>query len=289
MPEGPQVHLVGLAHAKLFGDKCLRLDSPDGRSDDVCAAFDGARLLRVEVIGKHLFYVFGNDAFLHVHLGRFGRFETGRMPLPEVRGMLRLRMYAEPDWAELRGAVAIEALDAQGRARLEARLGPDPLNGDDPAAGFERIARSRSPIGGLLLDQSVLAGVGNIYRAETLFRLGLSPRCPGNRIDRTTFDRIWSDLGVLMGISMRSGGRIITTEAADRPSPRKKTVTRAEAHYVYRRAGRPCRRCGTLVEKGVIGARDCYWCPCCQPAPPAAAYGRRPARASVLAEASASA
>jgi endonuclease-8 len=265
MPEGPQVHLVALRHTKAFAGRPLHADSPDGRSDDVAALVDGHTLVRVDAVGKHLFYVFDDDVQVHIHLGRFGWFEEGPMPLPEVKGMLRLRMWNDERYAELRGAIAIEHYDSDQRAAVEKRIGPDPLNHHDPDAAFAKIAKSKTPIGVQLMDQSVVAGVGNIFRAEVLFRQGVSPHRMGTSIDRPTFDRIWDDLIVLMERSVRDKGRIVTTEPRDRKS--KKAVTpRPDRTYVYHREGMPCRHCGTTILRGPMGSRTVYWCPTCQPA-----------------------
>jgi endonuclease-8 len=265
MPEGPQVHLVALRHTKAFAGKIIHADSPDGRSDHVAALIDGKKLKRVDAVGKHLFYVFDRDLQIHIHLGRFGWFEEGAMPLPEPKGMLRYRMWNAKSYAELRGAIAIEEYGREQRAAVEARIGPDPLNHHDPANAFARIAKSKSPVGLLLMDQSVIAGVGNIFRAETLFRQGVAPHRMGTSIDRPTFDGIWNDLTVLMERSVADAGRIVTTEPADRTTKRK-IVPRADRTYVYHREGLPCRHCGTTILRGPMASRTVYWCPQCQPA-----------------------
>ncbi len=265
MPEGPQVHLVALRHTKTFAGNIVHADSPDGRFDDVAGMIDGHPLLRVDAVGKHLFYVFADDVQIHVHLGQFGWFEEGKLPLPEPRGVLRYRMWNDATYAELRGAIAIEHYDAVQRAAVEARIGPDPLNHHEPSRGFAKIAKSKSAVGLLLMDQSVIAGVGNIFRAEVLFRQGVSPHRTGTSIDRATFDAIWHDLIVLMERSVADKGRIVTTEPNDRATKRK-IVPRNDRSYVYQRDGLPCRHCGTTVLRGPMGARTVYWCPTCQPA-----------------------
>jgi formamidopyrimidine-DNA glycosylase len=144
-----------------------------------------------------------------------------------------------------------------------ARLGPDPLRRrPDGAAAYRRIARSRSPIGALLMDQSVLAGVGNVYRAELLFRHRVSPFRPGRDVDADLWDRMWADLVVLMKAGVRLG-RIVTTLPEDR-SRRSGAVRREDAHYVYRRTGLPCRICGTPVRTEAMVGRNLHWCPTCQ-------------------------
>ncbi len=265
MPEGPQVHLVAREQSRVFARKRLSVDSPDGRSDDVAAILDGRVLKRIDAVGKHLFYVFAADAQLHVHLGRFGGFDEGPMPLPDPRGMLRLRICTKTRWAELRGAIAIELLTAAERRTIEARIGPDPLNEDDPEPGFLKIRKSRSAVGSLLMDQSVLAGIGNIYRSEILFRHRTNPFDPGTSLPHERLVAMWTDLDRIMRENMDGGGRIVTTDLADRRSKGKR-VARDDRFYVYHRHGKPCRRCGTTIERRLLGARAVFWCPVCQSA-----------------------
>ncbi|GAC1306079.1 MAG: Fpg/Nei family DNA glycosylase [Vulcanimicrobiaceae bacterium] len=264
MPEGPQVS----RHARLQSDKLLgktvRADSPDGRSDDVAAFIDGATLRGIEAIGKHLLYDFGEDRLLHVHLGRFGNFREGAMPLPEVRGILRLRFHTDTDWFELRGAIAIELYDATMRASLAGRIGPNPLDAAaDPKRAYDVIVTSRTPVGLQMMDQSVVAGIGNIYRSEALFLNGVNPRDPGPTLERKTWRKIWLDLVRLMAHGAEVG-RIVTTWPKDRAKP-KGAVRSDDRFYVYHRTGLPCRRCGTPICTELLGARSVFWCPTCQP------------------------
>jgi formamidopyrimidine-DNA glycosylase len=166
-------------------------------------------------------------------------------------------------WTDLRGPTACEVLTHPEVDAILDRLGPDPLRPRaDGTAAHRRIARSRTAIGALLMDQSVLAGVGNVYRAEILFRHRVSPFRPGRDVDADLWARMWSDLVVLMRSGVRMG-RIVTTLPEHR-SRRRGAVQRADAHYVYRRTGLPCRICGTEVRTEVMVGRNLYWCPTCQ-------------------------
>ena len=158
-----------------------------------------------------------------------------------------------------------EVLAAPEVEKILARLGPDPLRPRANAGlAHRRIARSRTAIGALLMDQSVLAGVGNVYRAEILFRHNVSPFRPGRAVDEPLWAQMWSDLVTLMRSGVRLG-RIVTTRPEDR-FRRRGAVQRADAHYVYRRTGLPCRVCGTEVHTEVMVGRNLYWCPACQAA-----------------------
>lgn len=244
--------------------KRLRVDSPNGRSDDVSDILDGLVLRGIEAIGKHLLYDFGKERYLHIHLGRFGNFHTGEMPLPEPRGTLRLRMYTSAHWFELRGAIAIDMYDVERRAALEARIGPSPLDADaDKSLAYKKIVASDAPVGLLLMDQSIVAGIGNIYRSEVLFMNGVHPRRSGSTLEKKTWSAMWIDLVRMMKDGERIG-RIVTTDPKDRAKP-KGAVRREDRFYVYRRTGLPCRHCGTPIAAGVIATRNVFWCPHDQP------------------------
>ena len=265
MPEGHTIHRLARDHKALLAGKALAISSPQGRFATGSEMLTGRVLERIDPYGKHLFYGFEGEQLLHVHLGLYGKFTTGFGPAPEPRGALRLRMTSGPAWVDLRGPTACELFSPHDRDAVLARLGPDPLRADaDPEAAWRRVSRSKSPVGVLLMDQSVLAGVGNVYRAEVLFRAGLSPFGPGHDVRRPTWDALWEDLRVLMRAGVRAG-RIVTTDRADRTRSSGK-VTREDAHYVYRRHGLPCRRCGAAVRTQAMTGRNLFWCPHCQPA-----------------------
>jgi endonuclease-8 len=293
MPEGNEIHRWAERHAAAFAGRTVRVDGPQGRFRD-SDVLDGRKLLRVMAVGKHLGYDFGRDRILHIHLGLQGDFTEGSGPLPPVRGALRLRMwnaakvklpaapgeskrhgwYSEDDgtghlapeqiaWVELRGPMDCTVYTNAQWATLLERLGPDPLNGDPPAKAIERIAKSKKPIGMLLMEQDVIAGVGNIYRAELLFRVRQSPFTPGREVAPAVLKKMWKDALPLMRAGMVDR-RIVTTLAKDRPHKTGK-ARKEEAHYVYRRNGQPCFICGTNVMKmeGFAG-RNLFWCPVCQ-------------------------
>jgi formamidopyrimidine-DNA glycosylase len=267
VPEGHTLFRLAREQSTLFAGRPVHVTSPQGRFAAGAALLDGRVLEEVVSYGKHLFARFGGDT-LHVHLGLYGTFAGGPGSPPPPRGALRMRWEgAGPDgngvWADLRGPTACEVLAAPEVAAILARLGPDPLRPRaDPLVAHRRIARSRTPIGALLMDQSVLAGVGNVYRAELLFRHGVSPFRPGRGVDDDAWTRMWADLVQLMRAGVRLG-RIVTTRPEDR-TRRRGAAQREDAHYVYRRTGSPCRVCGTEVRTEVMVGRNLYWCPVCQ-------------------------
>ncbi len=265
MPEGHVTHGLARDHRRRFGARTVHAASPQGRFAVGAATIDGRTLAATSAYGKHLFHRYTSpglpDAWLHVHLGLYGKFAAGPQPAPDPKGQLRLRLENDEYWTDLRGPTACELLEAGQVRDIIDRLGPDPLRrGADPDRAWARIARSRTPIAALLMDQSVLAGVGNVFRAEVLFRHGIEPHRPGRDLDEQTWLRLWADLVALMRAAVRLG-RIVTTHTQDRPRGR---VTREHAHYVYRRAGLPCRRCGTTVLTQSLAGRNLFWCPGCQ-------------------------
>ncbi len=264
MPEGHTVRRQAREHESRFRGQQLRLSSPQGRFAEGAALLDGQSLDGADAYGKHLWLTFSRDLLLHVHLGLYGSWVFGPRPAPAPRGALRLRLEGDDAYADLRGPTACELHTADDRAAVIARLGPDPLRRrQDPERALARITRSRSALGLLLMDQAVVAGVGNVYRAEVLFRAGIDPHRPGRLVTRAEFDAVWADLVALMRAGVRAG-RIVTTRPADRERVRGRPGPE-DAHYVYRRAGQPCRVCGTPVAHGVMGARNLFWCPVCQP------------------------
>ncbi len=264
MPEGHTLHRLAREQLRLFGGRPVRVSSPQGRFAEGAAALDGRVLRRTEANGKHLLQHYEGGRALHVHLGLYGGFTTGCGTPPEPKGALRLRLVAGDSWTDLRGATTCELIEPAEITALFARLGPDPLRADaDPLAAFARISRSRTVLAALLMDQQVIAGIGNVYRAELLFRHGLDPHLPGRSLGLPTWLRMWADLSALMRAGVRVG-RIETLRAEHRPRKRG-PLRRDEAGYVYRRAGLPCRVCGTEVRTELLVGRNLFWCPRCQP------------------------
>jgi endonuclease VIII len=265
VPEGHTLHRLAHTLTDRFAGRTVAVSSPQGRFAEAAALIDGTPLVEAEAWGKHLFVRFDGERFVHVHLGLYGKFLIGDGEAPPPVGQVRLRLAGEQAYADLRGATTCALITAGQRDAVVAKLGPDPLREDaDPERAWARISRSRSPIAGLLMNQEILAGVGNVYRAEILFRHGVSPFRPGRGVDEGQWAGMWSDLVTLMRAGVRLG-RIVTTRPEHR-TRRRGTVQRADAHYVYRRTGFPCRICGTEVRTEVMVGRNLFWCPDCQSA-----------------------
>lgn len=270
MPEGHVTHRIAGEITRHFGGRIIESSSPQGRFAQSAARLDGRTLTGASAYGKHMFVAFdGLEDQVNIHLGLIGKFFfTAARDVP-VEGAVRWRLVSdEPRTMDLRGP-NICALRTPDEIRaIESRLGADPLRTDaDPDAAWARIRKSASPIGVLMMDQSVFAGVGNIYRAEVLYRHHLDPMMAGKFLRRPEFDKIWSDLVLLMPLGVRDG-RIDTVYPEHAPEAMGRPP-RVDAHggevYVYRRAGQQCHVCGTPVRIRQIGARNLFWCPTCQP------------------------
>ena len=273
MPEGHTLHRLAGELRETFAGRAVRVSSPQGRFAESAAQLDGSVVTGAEAWGKHLFLGFGEDRHVHVHLGLYGVFlvhpRVDEVPAPV--GQVRLRLEAAtgtPAYADLRGATACELLTGAQRDAVVARLGPDPLRPDaDPDAAWERIRASRAPLGSMLMDQSVLAGVGNVYRAEVLFRHRLDPQRPGRTLRVGQWRAVWEDLVGLMAEGVRTG-RIDTVRPEHTPEAMGREPRRDDHGgevYVYRRTGQPCLVCGASVRTAELQQRNLFWCPRCQP------------------------
>jgi endonuclease-8 len=179
-----------------------------------------------------------------------------------------MRMIGPTHYADLRGPTACELITDAEVASIRARLGADPLRSDaDPDRAWARISRSRAPLATLLMDQSVIAGVGNVYRAEALFRHGLDPQLPGRALTRQQWDELWADLVAMLRDGVRRG-KIETLRPEHDPrllGPPDRGALCARMVYAYRRTGAPCLVCGTPIAHEKHLARNLFWCPTCQP------------------------
>ncbi|MGD9960524.1 Fpg/Nei family DNA glycosylase [Nocardioides sp.] len=274
MPEGHTLHRLARDLDLAFGGQHVRVGSPQGKFAADAAQLDGALLTGAESAGKHLFVEFEGERFIHVHLGLIGKFDITYGPAPVPVGQVRLRLVSNgssdvaPAYADLRGATQCDLVTSSKREAIIAGLGPDPLRPDaDPDLAWRRITRSHRLIGDLLMDQAVLAGVGNVYRAEILYRHRMHPLRPGNTLRRTQWQAMWDDLVELMAYGVETG-RIDTVRPEHTPEAMGR-APRVDDHggevYVYRRTGQPCLVCGAKVRTQVLVGRNLFWCPRCQP------------------------
>jgi endonuclease VIII len=269
VPEGHTIHRLALDHTRDLGGQQLVVTSPQGRVAEGAALVSGTILKRIDPYGKHLFYRFGSTRMedattIHVHLGLFGKFTRHSNPAPQPRDTTRLRMVGAKWAIDLVGPTDCRIMTPDEELVVRGRLGPDPIRDDaDPARAFERLARRKSPIGEALLDQKVMAGVGNVYRAEALFVNGIHPSKPSNEITRWEFDALWITIVAMLKQGVKDK-RIITVADDELDvfgTPRKK-LRGKEAVYVYKRDH--CIRCETPIDRWDMAGRWAYACPSCQ-------------------------
>lgn len=271
MPEGHTLRRLALDLTAAFAGEPVRVGSPQGRFAAEAADLDGEVLVAAESAGKHLFLAFPGERFVHIHLGLIGAFDI--LPLaageeaPAPRGAVRLRLVGRRAVADLRGATQCALIGAERRDAVLAGLGADPLRPDaDPDRAWERIRTSKRSIGELLMDQAIVAGVGNVYRAEVLFRQRLDPFRPGTSLRKGQWQAIWDDLVELMADGVRVN-RIDTVRPEHTPEAMGREA-RVDDHggevYVYRRTGQPCFVCGAAVRTEPMASRNLFWCPRCQ-------------------------
>lgn len=264
MPEGHTIHRLARDHSRWLAGNTLTVTSPQGRFADGASALNGRRMRRTEAHGKHLFYVFDGDEgelWVHIHLGLFGKFKMFRAPAPAPRDTVRMRLATADRVVQLTGPTACEVLDHHDVQRLRDRLGDDPLRDDaDPERVWARFQRTRRAIGAVLLDQSIIAGVGNVYRAELLFLIGVWPELPARDLPRAAFDDLWARTVRLLQLGVKTN-RIITTDPAEFGKPPSR-LNRGERLWVYKR--KTCRRCDTPVQSLKLANRTIYACPLCQ-------------------------
>jgi formamidopyrimidine-DNA glycosylase len=294
VPEGHSVRRLARQFGDVFGGETLAVSSPQGRFAAGAALLDGHMLTESQAHGKHLFLHFDHALVLHVHLGLYGAWDFGGDAAfrgassigaprkvgeretfddggglhyagpPAPVGAVRVRLVGRHGWADLRGATTCAAITTAEAAAVLARLGPDPLRNLPPdRERFVTGVQSRkTPIAALLMDQKVIAGVGNVYRAEVLFRQRIDPLLPGSSLPRKSAEMLWDDTAAVMGDGVRDG-RIITTPPSYW-SAGAALPAGDEAHYVYKRQGLPCRVCAVPVALAELGGRKLYWCPGCQ-------------------------
>ncbi len=182
---------------------------------------------------------------------------------PEPIGQVRVRLLTDTAVADLRGPTACEVLDPAQVDAVIAKLGPDPQvdDGQEAEDRFVSIVRRKpTSIALLLMDQSVVSGIGNVYRAELLFRARQNPHTPGKKVREEVVRALWRDWVHLLRIGVETG-QMMTMDDLDDESYRKAMASRDDRHWVYKREGLPCRVCGTNIVMEELGGRKLYWCP----------------------------
>ena len=284
MPEGHVLHRLARECRSRFGGnrsgvRTVSVTSPQGRFALGATQIDGWEFADALAHGKHLFLGFRPNVkvprehwlWVHVHLGLYGKWrwsEFANAPAPPV-GQVRMRILRSLGehgvCADLVGPNRCEVVTTGEVDARRLALGPDPLDAQpgDQRRFVEAVRRRERSIAELVMDQQVIAGPGNIYRAESLFRTGISPFRPGRRVSTHRLEALWGDLGEVMQRGL-DDGMIVTVNTEDAPQPPLPGDPEASRFYVYHRTGRPCLHCQTPVRETVMATRRLFWCPRCQ-------------------------
>lgn len=267
MPEGHTIHRLARLHTRDLAGREVAVSSPQGRFALEAEQLDGKVLERVDAYGKHLFYGWRRGPSLHVHLGLIGKFRTHRHPDPPPPSpATRVVLANDAVSVYLTGPMTCRLIRPDEQHRVVSRLGPDPLrDAADDDEFRRRLAAKRAPVAAALLDQSVVAGIGNVYRSELLFLAGIDPRRPASAVGDEEAELLWS-LAVRQLRAGERAGRIVTVDPEEVGARRRSRVPPEARLYVYKRGGMDCRRCGSRIERAEIGQRLAWWCPSCQPA-----------------------
>lgn len=249
MPEGDTIWRAAAGLRQRVGGRVVAAARPERFAVLIGRTLEGA-----EPVGKHLLMRFSGGCTLHSHLGMRGAWHCYRPGEPWRRPARQARLVLDfGEWLAVCFAAPVLDLVRDGREPV-AHLGPDLLADEFP---LERVvARARAlgpmPLGELLLDQRVCAGIGNVYKCETLWQLGLDPWRPSADLSDAELGELFTAARTAMRAN--TGGRATPRRFEDRPSA------------VHGRRGRPCPRCGTSVRARPQGehARITYWCPRCQ-------------------------
>lgn len=258
MPELPEVaHAASLLRRAVTGRQIARLcvlhPALRRRLGDAAArSLAGARIERVEQRGKHQLLVLDGGRLLHAHFRMAGDWAIGRVGDPEprhARALLELTDGTRVALVDPRALATLALLPAD--ASPLGALGPEPLDdafGAGPLAAA--LARRRGAIKPVLLDQRVVAGIGNIYAAEALWEARIDPRTPAARLGRVRLERLVDAIRTVIRRAQRAPGRY--RNGAE------------QGLLVYDREGEPCLRCGAPIRRIVQAGRSTYFCAKCQ-------------------------
>lgn len=261
MPEGHTIHRLARDLNRSFASHHLHASSPQGRFDAGATRLDGQQCEKFAAHGKHLLGYFAGGDVLHVHLGLIGKFtKTAGPPV----GAVRLRLEHDDIAWDLRGPMVCALGTPELADKVASSVGPDPLDPKaDVDAFVQALGRRSIPIGAALLDQKVIAGIGNVYRAELLFLAGIDPRTPSKQLDEQAVRNLWK-LGVAQLKLGVSRNRIVTVDPKEAGFKSATSMPNDERLFTYKRDGEPCRRCGTEIAGLELAGRKTWRCPTCQ-------------------------
>ncbi|MEM8774152.1 MAG: DNA-formamidopyrimidine glycosylase family protein [Pseudomonadota bacterium] len=257
MPEGHTIHRAALDQRPMLEGKLVSVSSPQGRFSRGAELINGRMCTGVEALGKHLMYHFENGLSVHIHLGLAGLIRRGPKGDEPPRDVVRVRFATENHAVDISGPAICTLLEADDRDELRKRIGPDVLSSKpDPTRAILRIRKSKAAIGTLLMNQAVISGIGNIYRVEVLWLLGIDPKTPGAALSEDQVMAIWKEVRRLMKYGVKHDA-IIT----------KRSRSKGKARYdstvnIY--GEETCPRCASDIVQEKMAARTVYFCPTCQ-------------------------
>jgi formamidopyrimidine-DNA glycosylase len=287
MPELPEVETVRTQlEPVLAGRRFERVEIHDPRlvrpyePAEVAAELEGERVTAVERRGKYLIVRFESDRVLLIHLRMTGSLRHSSDGLdedPHRRAVVKLDDGSDVAYRDVRRFGTWLVLEPGELAPyLSTRVGDEPLDALFTSARLgERLAKRRAPIKAVLLDQRTLAGLGNIYVDEALWRARINPLCPAESIDRNELRRLHNAIRAALEAGIARQGSTLRNYAL----PDGSSGSMQHEFKVYGRGGEPCDRCGTPIAKTRVGGRGTWFCPTCQPQVYAASSGSsRPSR-----------
>ncbi len=268
MVEGHGCHRVVAAHRRLLLGHVFKATSPNGRFTEGAKLIDGRRLARIEAVGKNLFYFWLPEKALpdeppvvvHIHFGMSGAFSVFPLPGKTHTPTTRLSLINKEKniSASLSAMTCVHGGPDLYESKYKA-LGPDPLREDaDKERLWLKMQSTSKAIGQVLMDQSFVAGIGNIYRAEILFKSSLHPEQPACTIPRTSFETLWMHSVLLLQRGFTTGS-ILTVDPAEAALLGPPWTRR----YIYNHGH--CGRCGSAIQNWTMVGRTVYCCPTCQP------------------------
>lgn len=267
MPEGHTILRAARLWSTIAGTP-LEISSPQGRFELEAKQVNGKELLNAYAHGKHLFLRFPDDQIIHIHLALYGKHHWRPAPIEPPRLTVRLRAVHPTGAIDLIGPHVCELITQIEADAIIASLGPDPLQQETLSKEFlTSAAKVTTPIGRFFMEQSKIAGIGNVYRAEILFVCGISPYTPVSDISKSQWERIWKVARELMipGVDLEG-----PTETILPGSPTPVTLTKplkldpGRTFYVYQCTGQQCLACGNAVEEEQFYGRTLYLCRTCQ-------------------------
>jgi formamidopyrimidine-DNA glycosylase len=287
MPELPEVESVrARLEPVLTGRSFERVEIVDTRlvrpyePAEVAAELEGERVAAVERRGKYLIVRFESDRVLLIHLRMTGSLRHSAAGLsddPHRRAVVRLDDGSDVAYRDVRRFGTWLLLEpGELEPYLASRLGDEPLDALFTAARLgERLAKRRAPIKAALLDQRTLAGMGNIYVDEALWRARIHPLRPAESLDKTELRRLHKGVREALELGIRRQGSTLRDYAL----PDGASGSMQDEFKVYGRGGEPCDRCSTSIAKARVGGRGTWFCPTCQPYA-ASSSSSRPSRSS---------